>query len=144
MTPTAKKMLDGLLGLAANDRGNLLRSIFDNDASFAKHLQKRMERGEILSEQDYAEKTFGVLANAATLTVVLPARAEMLPTGKMRLTNGAWIVLLGERGNVITSHPFRPDLVQFEQRHEAMGDDVDDQSIPKTYRDALARVFGSR
>lgn len=144
MTPTAKKMLDGLLGLAVNDRGDLLRSIFDNDASFAKHVQKRMERGEILSEHDYAEKTFDVLANADTMTVALPARAEMLPTGKMRLTDGIWIVLLGERGNVVTSRPFWPDLVQFEQRHKAMGDHVYDQRIPKAYRDALARVFGSR
>lgn len=145
MKPVAQKMIGGLLDLASTGgKEDLLRTIFDNDASFTRHVQKRMARGEITSAMDYAEKTFSVLANAKYMTIAEPKNVKMLPTGKIQLTTGSWIVLLGEHGNVVTSYPFIAGVVQFEQRHREIGDEVYEQRISDTYREALKRVFGSR
>lgn len=145
MDDVSEKMLSGLLARADNGRkgADLLRSVFSSDRAYSKHLKKRIIIAEVDSAEDYAAKTFAVLSEARSLVIAEATDQTRASTGKMRLTDGSWIVLLGERGDIITSYPFKKEKVSFEQRHMELGDTVYEQSITNTYRKLLARVFGS-
>jgi hypothetical protein len=99
---------------------------------------------DVVNKADYAEKTLAVLAMASTTKLVDPLNKAMKVTGKIQVYVGGWVVLLNESGSIVTSHPFNPEKVTFEQRHKEMWDRVYEQRISQQHRKTLERIFGTR
>jgi hypothetical protein len=123
---------------------NGLFSLWDNQSKFNSHVGKRVRSGDVIDADDYAQRTFGVLASANRIVVVEPSDKNMRITGKVQVASDGWVVLLSERGRIVTSYPFDPAKTQFEQRHIDMGDTLHEHSIQQTDREVLARIFGLR
>lgn len=109
MDNVSEKILSGLLAKTDNGQkgADLLRSVFSSDKAYNKHLKKRIVAAEVVSAEDYATKTFPVLSEVRSLVITKATSQTSASTGKMRLSDGSWIVLLGESGDVITSYPFK-------------------------------------
>ena len=140
------KMMTGLIQsakLAPGPIADRLQSLWVNPGKFAKHVAKRIQEGSISDASDYARKTFDVLANASSITIVSPLDAKMLQTGKIQVQFNEWIVLISERGSIVTSYPFVKEKITFEQRHFDAGDKLNEYSIPHNYRTALKELFGA-
>ena len=103
-----------------------------------------MSANEAADEIDYAQKTFKVIANASTMTLVDPSSKAMRVTGKIQIEADGWVVLVSESGKIVTSYPAYSHLQSFEQRHIELGDFVYEKQISRKYRAILAQLFGAR
>ncbi len=145
----ADALMKGLLakGQAADgkDAIALFRALFKNEKLYTRHVDKRLNAGDIDSEQAYAEMTLKVLAAAETLVLAMPPEgvAVGLPvTGKISTGDGEWIVLLNSEGGIITSYPYIVGKETFEQRHADHGHKFYEIPLGSDYRAALAAIFG--
>lgn len=140
-----RKMLDGLIEAATSAGDGLtLKTLWANSAKYDKHVTKRVKMGHADSAEDYQQKTFLTLAQAQSIVVVQDRDPAMHATGKVQIRGGDWLVLLSERGGVVTSYKVDLRQEQFEERHCAKGDQVDEYEIDEATRTRLARLFGAR
>jgi len=137
-----RSMVHGLItkGQAMQD-GEAFATAWTTPDSHAKHLVRRIARGDVVDADDYKRKTLETIATAQQLRVVTPADAAMRHTGKLVVSNDAWVVLLSPEGAIVTSYPHIAALESFEQRHLRLGDQIDEYTIGTHTRARLADVF---
>lgn len=121
-----------------------LRALWSNPVLLDKHVFKRVAANDVAGIEDYAIKTFNVLAFADRVTLVEPLDPAMLTTGKVQVASDGWVVLLSGEGRIVTSYPFDPSKVSFEDRHRNIGDKLHEHDINQTNRRLLAQLFGLR
>jgi len=139
------RIVSGLIDaarLAPADPAARLEELWANAKRFAPHVRRRMEDGSVSSAKEYARRTFEVLAQAREITVVAPRDLMLHSTGMVQLFSKEWIVLLSMEGRIVTSYPYSPEKIQFEQRHLEAGDHVEKHAITVADREALAKLFG--
>jgi hypothetical protein len=140
----AESMLKSLIDRARQSESKgveLLKAVWSNPNKFSSHVVKRIETGHTLSAEEYAAQTFSVLAHAKTMTLAIPSSNNGLATGRLRLKADDWIVLLGNRGEIVTSYRYEPGKETFDSRHARMGDAIYDYAIPDEIRRILAQIF---
>jgi hypothetical protein len=127
-----------LVNLAATLSALKFNEAWYSSKSYNAHIEKRIEKGDIIDEADYEEKTLNVIINATILTVAIPASG--LIGGKLQVMANGWIVLIGEDGKIITSYPFDPNKVPFGIRHKEQGDYVYEYAINERIKELLKRI----
>lgn len=115
-----------------------LEFLWSNQSKYQVHVIKREKNGEISNATDYAEKTFMVLSAAKKITV---AMSDDMAGAKLQAEINGWIVLLGDNGKIVTSYPFDPEKITFEERHRAAGDLINEYAIDAETRKILETVF---
>lgn len=117
----------------------LLEALWTNSNRYLSHLAKRLGNEDIQDATDYALKTFAVLTAAERMLLVVADNDYA--SGKLQAEAQGWIVLLGNHGHIITSHPFDPDKTTFEDRHKQAGESVHEHFISTEIRKILAGLF---
>jgi len=139
----AKTILTALINRAAEatpiSHEGLLEALWLNSDRYQSHLEKRLGNQDISDANDYALKTFQVLATAELMTIVIADNDYT--SGKLQAEAQGWIVLLGNNGHIITSHPFDPNKKTFEERHKEAGELVHDYIIDSAIRKILESLF---
>ena len=136
----ADRMIAGLIDRAG--RAERFAGLWVDEQSFERHLARRVRVLHVAGEEDYTMRTRRTLAGAHRVVVVTPRDPLMHVTGKVAMIGGDWIVLLSEDGRIVTSYPFDAHKERFEERHEKLGDRIDEHQISEAHRRLLARVFG--
>lgn len=114
--------------------------MWSNPKKYKKHVEKRLREQEIIDELDYQNKTFNVLANAPKITIAIPNKGDMI-SGKMQVVVDEWVVLLGKKGEIVTSYPFDKDSSTFEQNEIQAGSKIYEHSIDGKTRKILKKLF---
>lgn len=145
MDDLSQGILKGLLGRAEASKAkgaDLLRDLWINPGGFDRHVVKRVTRGHAEDAGDYASKTFGAIAAARKLVIAMPANKDGLVSGKISAVMDRWVVIFSEDGRIVTSYPFDPNKVTFEERHRQNGDSIHECTISREISRLFARVFG--
>ena len=139
----ASAMLTALAARAVeagpNSADGLLESLWISQERYRAHVAKRLGNDDIKDETDYALQTFKVIASATQMKVVVANNDYA--SGKLQAKSDGWIVLIGNDGHIITSHPFDPEKMTFEVRHTLAGDQVHDHVISREIRKILEGLF---
>jgi hypothetical protein len=139
----AKAMLTALAAKAvvteSSSTSERLEALWTSQGRYQSHLAKRLGNQDIQDSTDYALKTFAVLATVKRMVVVIADNDHA--SGKLQAESGGWIVLIGNNGHIVTSHPFDPEKMTFEDRHKQAGERVHDHIIDADTREILAGLF---
>lgn len=134
MDELSRGMITGLLGRAESSKAkgaDLLRDLWINPGGFDRHVVKRVTLGHAEDAGDYASKTFGAIADASKLVIATPADNDGLVSGKISAVTDKWVVIFSEDGRIVTSYPFDPNKVTFEERHRQRGDSIREYTISR-------------
>ena len=77
---------------------------------FAKHLKKRLRRGDISSAQEYFEKTKQAALEPSLIYAVPSRRLQLLYIGH------EWVDVVSEDGRLITSFPLEKPVAKLLQK----------------------------
>lgn len=113
--------------------------LWKSRGDYDKHLAKRQREQAVMTGEDYAAKTFEVIAQAKSMTLVLSSND--FATGKLQIEADGWIVLVGNDGHIVTSYRYMPDKIEFLARHREAGDIIHEYRLDEELRKILDSIF---
>ncbi|HET8941942.1 MAG TPA: hypothetical protein VFN13_08140 [Rudaea sp.] len=121
------------------DEQALVRALWLSVDSWAQHVQRRINRGEIASAAALAKATLEALANADLVQVA--ASTVRVPSAQLQAKIDGWIVIVNADGRIVTSYPFKPGFRDFATWNlQEQLTPVYDYALTPTDREVLARL----
>lgn len=113
------------------------KTLWRDEESFERHLEKRMKEGTVEDAFDYLAKTVKCLSDAKTMTV---ARHENSWDRIHCASSNEWFVVFNEYGTIMTSHKRDETKKPFEQKHRMLGGEIEKGEVDEEFREFFKRL----
>ena len=113
------------------------KTLWRDEESFDRHLEKRMKEGTVEDAFDYLAKTVECLSDAKTMTV---AKHENSWDRIHCASSKGWFVVFNEYGTIMTSHKKDETKKPFEQKHRALGAEIEKGEVDEEFREFFERL----
>ena len=136
MEKIENKIIDNFNKIEQNIYGEFA-SLWQSEAHFEKHIEKRISLEHITDKNDYIAKTIQCLSTADEYIF---AQHEKSWDNICYNGNKSWAVIFNDNGKIITSYKMEPEVRSFEEIHAEVKAKIRKGAPSEKFREYFRRL----